>query len=217
LRTIAGIVGLAGIILFVWAVVPVPKTRLEIALAVGLFALAGLAAIAVGMSMAGRADLVFFYAGRVALILLAYIGASVVASTFIWLAGMIGTVPNHSFREILAILAGAILGAIIALAVIAPVVFLYALLPTALFILIAEIARLRNWLFYAVAGGLIGPVAAVWFMHGLAGSSHGGPGLGFLVTMIGGGIAGGLTYWSGAGRHAGHWRAEPRLKASEGG
>jgi hypothetical protein len=80
----------------------------------------------------------------------------------------------------------------------------FAFVPSAVVILIAELLARRDWLFYAVGGGI---VAAIFLavLHQTADPDFEVAGSGPMLAVIGGGIVGGFFYWLCAGRWAGGW------------
>jgi hypothetical protein len=209
-RRLASIVALTIIILFAWTILPRPATNGGMTLAVGLCALV----MAVGcLSMAGYSALVVFYIGRLAQILAGYVVASLSASMLIYIVFVIGAALDAPAREIPAMFAGTMLFAFLPIPIITPFVLYYAFLPALPTILIAEIVGSRGRLFYASAGVGVALVAMALFVQ--ASSVRIDPGPRFLVAMIGGGIVGGLAYWSAAGRRAGNWRATAQSNAGE--
>lgn len=82
----------------------------------------------------------------------------------------------------------------------------FAFIPAFLAIVIGEVAGKRDWLFYALAGGVVALV--------IIGFSRGGGGaafaeiadLNFALVVIGSGMCGGIGYWLVAGRSAGNRR-----------
>src|SRR5690606_9314646 len=79
-------------------------------------------------------------------------------------------------------------------------------IPSIAVILFAEVTGRRDWLTYAVGGG----VAAAVFV-GFAQQAR-DPDLtvldpGMMAVIVGSGIVGGIAYWQVAGRGAGSWRA----------
>lgn len=91
----------------------------------------------------------------------------------------------------------------------------FAFAPSALLILAAEVLARRDWLFYALGGGV-----AAGIVLGVAWQS-GDPD--FAVTdtrvilgIIGAGMVGGIFYWLCAGRWAASWWSEGRPPTSPG-
>ena len=86
-----------------------------------------------------------------------------------------------------------------------------ALLPALVVILIAEAARLRNFLYYGVGGALVG--LASYFGSDISvrleNTTDVTPVGNTLQLAAAAGIIGGLVYWVVAGRNAGRWR-DPR-------
>jgi phosphotransferase system glucose/maltose/N-acetylglucosamine-specific IIC component len=86
-----------------------------------------------------------------------------------------------------------------------------AILPAMVVIVIAEAARLRNFLYYGVGGALV----ALASYYGsdisvrLENTTDVAPVSNALQLAAAAGIIGGLVYWLIAGRNAGRWR-EPR-------
>jgi hypothetical protein len=66
------------------------------------------------------------------------------------------------------------------------------IVPASLFILAAELARLRHWSPYVSFGTALGPAVAIWFAS--AALLH-GPDWIMLVIAAGSGAFAGLTYW----------------------
>jgi hypothetical protein len=78
----------------------------------------------------------------------------------------------------------------------------FAFIPSAAVILVAEVLAKRDWLFYAIGGGI---VAAIFlgFLHQAADPDFEVTGAGPMLAVVGGGIVGGFFYWLSAGRWAG--------------
>jgi phosphotransferase system glucose/maltose/N-acetylglucosamine-specific IIC component len=86
-----------------------------------------------------------------------------------------------------------------------------AFLPALVVIVIAEAARLRNFLYYGVGGALVG-LASYYgsdISVRLENTTDVAPVGNALQLAAAAGIIGGLVYWVIAGRNAGRWR-EPR-------
>lgn len=78
-----------------------------------------------------------------------------------------------------------------------------AFFPGMAVILFGEFTRRRDWLYYAIAGGLIAilvPLFIVFF-----GSDSRPSETEFLVMSLAAGMIGGLVYWLVSGRNAGNW------------
>jgi hypothetical protein len=90
-----------------------------------------------------------------------------------------------------------------------------AFLPALVVILFAEIARMRNFLYYGVGGALVG--LASYFGSDISvrlENTTDVPPVGHSLQLAAAaGIIGGLAYWLIAGRNAGRWR-ERRLPAA---
>src|SRR5262245_12100945 len=86
-----------------------------------------------------------------------------------------------------------------------------AILPAVLLIVVSEAARLRSFLFYGVAGALVG-LASYYgsdISVRLENTTDVPPVANALQLAAAAGIIGGLVYWLIAGRNAGRWR-EPK-------
>jgi len=83
-----------------------------------------------------------------------------------------------------------------------------AFMPALLVIVIAEAARLRNFLYYGVGGALVG--LASYFGTDISvrleNTTDVTPVANALQLAAAAGIIGGLVYWLVAGRNAGRWR-----------
>lgn len=80
----------------------------------------------------------------------------------------------------------------------------FAFVPAATVILVAEILARRDWLFYAIGGGVVAAIFLA-FLHEAADPGFEVTGAGPMLTVTGGGIVGGFFYWLSAGRWAGVW------------
>jgi len=134
------------------------------------------------------------FIGRVLIILLGFLAASLVAAFVVTVAMFM------EWQEILESGAGWFLIAVLGL-----ILSAQGLLPALLAIAITEVLRLRSSLFYAAAGG-----AGLVGLYYALGLGETGLGAGVLVSreleiMAGAGIAGGFVYWAIAGRRAGAW------------
>lgn len=148
---------------------------------------------------------------RLAVILFGYAFAALSASAFLVfiVVGPLGWLPE----EIPWVMTGSLM---VAVPVLALFVAYYAFLPACVAILAAELLGKRDWLSYALAGGLVGAVVvglswqASWSLPEIEGRGEivdpafSDPGL--ILTIIGCGIVGGIAYWLVAGRWAGAWR-----------
>jgi len=86
-----------------------------------------------------------------------------------------------------------------------------AILPAVLLIVVSEAARLRSFLFYGVAGALVG-LASYYgsdISVRLENTTDVAPVANALQLAAAAGIIGGLVYWLIAGRNAARWR-EPK-------
>lgn len=142
---------------------------------------------------------VIAYLVRFAVILFGYIVASLAASAFLnvlFLASL-GYAPEHAHPTATASL-------YFSIPFVALFIAYFAFMPAAIVILISEILSRRDWLFYALAGGI---VAAVFlgFVHQNADINFDVTGPRAIAAVIGCGMVGGIFYWLSAGRWAGSW------------
>ena len=142
---------------------------------------------------------VIAYLVRFAVILFGYIVASLAASAFLnvlFLASL-GYAPEHAHPTATASL-------YFSVPFVALFIAYFAFMPAAIVILISEIFRRRDWLFYALAGGI---VAAVFlgFVHRNADINFDVTDPHAIAAVIGCGMVGGIFYWLSAGRWAGSW------------
>ena len=86
-----------------------------------------------------------------------------------------------------------------------------AFFPAILVILFAEFTKRRDWLFYALAGGIIAAVApfAATFLAGPAQVETAD----FAMMSLAAGMIAGTAYWLIAGRGAGNWLPSAREEA----
>lgn len=145
---------------------------------------------------------------RLAVILFGYAVAALAASAFVVLliVGPLGWLPE----EIPWVMTGSLA---VAVPVMAFFVAYYAFLPACAAIVVAELLGKRDWLSYALAGGLVGAVVVglswqtSWYVHEADPTAPPAPiDPGFILTIVGSGIIGGIAYWLVAGRWAGGWR-----------
>ncbi|MER8658903.1 hypothetical protein [Mesorhizobium sp. M0847] len=139
------------------------------------------------------------YIVRFAAILFGYVVASLAASAFLnvlFLASL-GYAPEHAHPTATASL-------YFSIPFVALFVAYFAFMPAAIVILISEILSRRDWLFYALAGGI---VAAVFlgFVHQNADINFDVTEPRAIAAVIGCGMVGGIFYWLSAGRWAGSW------------
>jgi hypothetical protein len=83
----------------------------------------------------------------------------------------------------------------------------FGFIPAAAIILIAEVLARRDWLFYALGGGVVAAVF-IGFLHQAADPDFQITGVSPALTVIGAGMVGGICYWLTAGRWAGNWQDE---------
>lgn len=142
--------------------------------------------------------------GRLFAILFGYIVAVLAAGVF--LATLFVSIIPFDRSPPLDLYAG---GVFFGLFFSAPLVGSVAFVPAACVILVTEVFRLRDWLYHAAGGGLVGVLAAAW----LSAAPERGPvppDAGFLMALAGAGMVGGIAYWLIAGRNAGRWIEEGR-------
>ncbi|MGX5843244.1 hypothetical protein ACWGTI_21210 [Mesorhizobium sp. ArgA1] len=143
------------------------------------------------------------YLIRFAVILFGYIVASLAASAFLnvlFLASL-GYAPEHAHPTATASL-------YFSIPFVALFVAYFAFMPAAIVILISEIFRRRDWLFYALAGGIVA-AAFLGFVHQNADINFDVTEPRAIAAVIGCGMVGGIFYWLSAGRWAGSWWQVP--------
>ncbi len=158
---------------------------------------------------------IFASLGRLVVILAGYGVASFAASAFLTMVFIASA--GFGLQEAPDMAMGSFLFAI-------PLVSLFvgyfAFVPTMPAILLAEILGKRDWLFYALAGGVVGAAVFGYFWREMSGpeilveGSGAAPDYtytaatspGIAMTMIAAGMFGGIAYWLVAGRNAGSWR-----------
>ncbi len=86
----------------------------------------------------------------------------------------------------------------------------FAFIPSVVAILISEIFGLRDWLYHALAGGLVAAVVIGLFRGAAEAGNEAVADPRFALGIIGGGMCGGIGYWLVAGRTAGSWREPAR-------
>lgn len=143
--------------------------------------------------------------GRLFIILVGYVAASLAASAFLNLL-LIGTLDLPP-----SVLPDAIRGSsIVAVPFVAIFVAWLAFTPSLVFIVIAELAGKRDWLFHAIGGGVVAAVVTAgyfWQATGPGEWTSGNPII--ALALVGSGIVSGIAYWAVAGRMAGGWRSPP--------
>jgi hypothetical protein len=144
--------------------------------------------------------------GRLFTILIGYVAACLAASALLNLL-LIGTLDLPA-----EVLPDAIRGSsIIAVPFIAMFVAWLAFTPALVFIVIAELASKRDWLFHAIGGGLVAAVVTAgyfWTATGPGDWTAGNPIV--ALPLIAAGLVGGIAYWAVAGRMAGGWRTHEK-------
>jgi hypothetical protein len=149
--------------------------------------------------------------GRLVIIFAGYLAASLAASAFLNLLA-IGTLDIPS-----ELLPDAMRGSfMVAVPLLAMFVAWLAFTPAFVFMVIAELAGKRDWLFHAIGGGIVAAVVTVGYFWQPAGPGDWTSGnTAIALALIGGGLVGGIAYWAVAGRMAGGWRGTPRGSQSD--
>ncbi|MFK0692175.1 hypothetical protein ACFX5Q_28880 [Mesorhizobium sp. IMUNJ 23033] len=152
----------------------------------------------------------FAYLIRFAVILVGYVVASLAASAFlnILFLASLGYAPDQAHPTATASL-------YFSIPFVALFVAYFAFMPAAIVILIAEILGRRDWLFYALAGGVIAAVF-LGFVHQNADANFDVTDPRAIAAVIGCGMVGGIFYWLAAGRWAGSWWKEDKAATSPG-
>lgn len=157
--------------------------------------------------------------GQLLLILVGYAAASLVASAFLHLIFMASAGFEAGETPVL------VMGSIVfSIPFVALFVAYFAFLPAAVAIGIGEILGARDWLYYAIAGGVAGAAVVALFWFYVPPSMDLEPGAAaprdplvenpyVLFTLIGSGLLGGIAYWAVAGRLAGGWKTRATLPA----
>ena len=155
---------------------------------------------------------------RLAIILMGYAAASLGASAFfnVMMLGAAGLDPDTPVWALGMSLAAGI-------PVVTLVVAYFAFFPALVAIVVGEFLSVRDWLYYAIAGGFVGAglVALLWYAstpQDYFGELEIDQRL--FLTTVGCGMIGGMAYWLVAGRSAGNLRgrnsAPPTLPAPSG-
>lgn len=148
---------------------------------------------------------VLLYLGRFTLILAGYAVASFAASAFVNLLmfGSFGLAPEE--------MAGAFASSKFTIPFVALLVAYLAFIPSIVVIVAAEVLGRRDWLYYALAGGLVALVMLVVVFGFYPDADDKEPVLHAWLgaTLVGAGFVGGVAYWLVAGRSAGSWRPAP--------
>lgn len=145
------------------------------------------------------------YLVRFAVIIAGYVVASLAASAFL----NIVTLASLGFTADEA--PAAAMGSIVfSIPFIALFVAYFAFVPSVVAILISEIFGLRDWLYHALAGGVVAAVVIGFFRGAAEAGNEAVTDPRFALGIIGAGMCGGIGYWLIAGRTAGSWRQRPR-------
>jgi len=162
---------------------------------------------------------IFTYLFRFAVIIAGYAVAALAASAFlnvVFLASA-GFTPEEAPM----VATGSV---VFSIPFVALFVAYFAFIPAVPAIVIAEILGKRDWLFYAIAGGLIALIVLGFFWHAAnemyvvsealdlpsqpADTRSAITDPSFALLVIAGGMCGGIGYWLIAGRTAGSWRQQ---------
>ncbi len=154
--------------------------------------------------------------GQLFLILLGYAVSVMAASAFVHLIflGSAGFGPADA--------PWLVMGSIIfSIPFVALFIAYFAFIPAAIAIGIAEVIGARDWLYYAIAGAVVGicVIGLFWYSAPAPILFDDTPPPApnrepldnpyVLLAVIGGGMLGGIFYWLVAGRLAGDWRGRP--------
>jgi hypothetical protein len=154
--------------------------------------------------------------GQLFLILLGYAVATMAASAFVHLLflGSAGFAPEDA--------PWLVMGSIVfSIPLVALFIAYFAFIPAAVAIGIAEIIGARDWLYYAIAGAIVGACVIALFWYSMpypillddtpppAPNREPLDNPYVVLAVIGGGMLGGIFYWLVAGRLAGDWRGQP--------
>jgi hypothetical protein len=143
---------------------------------------------------------VLAYLLRFAVILVGYAVASLAASVFIHVIFLASAGFRAGDAPMLA--TGSLLFSV---PFVALFVAYFGFIPSAAVVLAAEILGRRDWLSYAIGGGIVA-AAFLGIVHQNADPDFDVAGSGAMLAVIGAGMVGGLFYWLSAGRWAGSWR-----------
>jgi hypothetical protein len=135
---------------------------------------------------------------RCAIILLGYCVACLGASAFLHLIaiGWAGLEPRDAGAS------EVVLGSFLfSVPFVALFVAYFGFIPAAAVILVAEVLGRRDWLFYALGGGIVGAIFIAFVQSGdpdfaLVDTAP-------MLAIVGAGMVGGIFYWLSAGRWAG--------------
>ena len=153
------------------------------------------------------------------LILVGYAAAAIVASAFLHLIFL--TSAGFDADEAPVLVMGSV---VFSIPFVALFTAYFAFLPAVVAIGIGEVLGARDWLYYSIAGGVVGACVIALFWYYVPPSLDLEPGAiahrdplvenpYVLSTIIGAGVLGGIAYWAVAGRLAGSWKSRPTLPA----
>ncbi|MER8922032.1 hypothetical protein NKI46_23095 [Mesorhizobium sp. M0615] len=151
----------------------------------------------------------FAYLVRFTVILFGYVVASLAASAFlnVLFLASVGYKPDDAHPMMATAL-------YFSIPFVALLVAYFAFIPAVVAILISEVLSRRDWLFYALAGGVVA-AAFLGFVHQNVDVDVTKPHA--IAAVIGCGMVGGIFYWLSAGRWAGSWwqaATSPELSGS---
>lgn len=141
---------------------------------------------------------VLAYLLRFAVVILGYLAASLAASAFIHLVFLAPL--GWTAEEATLVATGSL---VFSIPFVALFVAYLAFMPAVVAILLAELFGRRDWLSYAIAGGIVAAIVVAFVWQGEADAEPIGSDPSFILLMVGAGIVGGIVYWLVAGRLAG--------------
>lgn len=138
---------------------------------------------------------------RFAAILAGYLAAALLASAFLHLI-VLGPL-SWTGEEAAWVATGS---AITSVPFVALFVAYFAFIPAAVAIVAGELLSRRDWLWWAICGGVSAALVAAVILAGPDGTDEAVADPGFLAVVVAAGLVGGFGYWLVAGRGAGGWR-----------
>lgn len=151
---------------------------------------------------------VLLYLGKFAHMVLGYLAASLAASAFLNIV-ILGVTGLFAPDMPLGMATGSMLFSI---PFVALFVAYFAFVPAVVVMLLAELLGKRDWLFYALGGGVVALVFIGFaYRSGNIDFAYGDPLL--PVSIVGSGFAGGIAYWFVTGRFAGGLKDNPTSPA----
>lgn len=151
---------------------------------------------------------VLAYLARFLILVLAYFCAALTASTFLHLV-LLGGI-GWSDDQLPGLIAGS---ALVSVPVAALFISYYAFLPSLPLVLLTELLGWRDWLFFALAGGVLAAVLALLRAGDADAVLRFDSPFGMAVSLAAG-VCAGIVYWAVAGRHAGELFSGPEPTGS---